>query len=699
MSSPLHGQSESSASQGTPIYVPATDDSWEDDDDMDFEDDDGTEYATGDEIYFAGSDDIEETEFYDADEGLGPVMIDFETTDDDNEGRETTAGAESTSNENEEESSQAETARPQPARQTIALTQQQILQLLGNAGLRGLFANVVGQQRGGLVADDDDDYEDDSYLGWHAMGRRARRPKREGSGYPKVPSEAGKKLMESGTFGTTERLRGTYGRKRKLAYRNMMRELGVGGYGAQKSANKLISQTMIPSTQADSIINYNHRCYSGQFSDDGNFFFSCAQDFKVRMYDTSNPYRWKYYKTAHYYGGQWTITDATLSPDNRFLAYSSIRSAVCLSPTDPDNTMDPTILDFADMGQATSRRTGRGWGHFGIWSLRYSGDGREIVAGTSDSSVYVYDIETRQSILRIHGHRDDVNAVCYGDKTSPHILYSGSDDTTLKVWDRRSMGDGREAGAFVGHTEGITYIDSKGDGRYVLSNAKDQTMKLWDLRMMMSTERFDKIDPEEHTTGFDYRFAPYDEEEYEAHPHDCSLVTFRGHKVLKTLIRCHFSPPGSTDGRYVYSGSHDGSVYIWNMDATIAGKIDVLEATRNSRPERDERYVDRWEHGGGRSQWSTIVRDASWHPNAPVLAATSWNGWDHGLGTCTVHTWNDGNDSDEGEPKMGARLNPQLEQDSRYYEGTTAATGRTTSTRRTRFMTRAQMARNDEEEE
>ncbi|KAG9951891.1 WD40 repeat-like protein, partial [Aureobasidium melanogenum] len=677
MSSPPHGQSESS--QGTPIYVPTTDDSWEDDDDMDFEDDDGTEYATGDEIYFAGSDDIEETEFYDADEGLGPVMIDFETTDDDDEGRETTAGAESTANENEEEPSQAETARPQ--RQTIALTQQQILQLLGNAGLRGLFANVVGQQRGGLVADDDDDYEDDSYLGWHAMGRRARRPKREGSGYPKVPSEAGKKLMESGTFGTTERLRGTYGRKRKLAYRNMMRELGVGGYGAQRSANKLISQTMIPSTQADSIINYNHRCYSGQFSDDGNFFFSCAQDFKVRMYDTSNPYRWKYYKTAHYYGGQWTITDATLSPDNRFLAYSSIRSAVCLSPTDPDNTMDPTILDFADMGQATSRRTGRGWGHFGIWSLRYSGDGREIVAGTSDSSV------------------DDVNAVCYGDKTSPHILYSGSDDTTLKVWDRRSMGDGREAGAFVGHTEGITYIDSKGDGRYVLSNAKDQTMKLWDLRMMMSTERFDKIDPEEHTTGFDYRFAPYDEEEYEAHPHDCSLVTFRGHKVLKTLIRCHFSPPGSTDGRYVYSGSHDGSVYIWNMDATIAGKIDVLEATRNSRPERDERYVDRWEHGGGRSQWSTIVRDASWHPNAPVLAATSWNGWDHGLGTCTVHTWNDGNDSDEGEPKMGARLNPQLEQDSRYYEGTTASTGRTTSSRRTRFMTRAQMARNEEEEE
>lgn len=232
----------------------------------------------------------------------------------------------------------------------------------------------------------------------------------------------------------------------------------------------------------------------------------------------------------------------------------------------------------------------------------------------------MYDIEAQKSTLRINGHKGDVNAVCYGDKSSPHILYSGSDDTTIKVWDRRSMGDDREAGALVGHTEGLTYIDSKGDGRYVLSNAKDQTMKLWDLRKMMTTERFDTIRIEDYTTGFDYRFSPYDEDEYEPHPHDCSVVTFRGHKVLKTLIRCHFSPPGSSDGRYVYSGSYDGSVYVWNLDGTLAKKIDVLAATKNSRPVEDERYVDRWEISSRSTQWQTIVRDASWHPNAPVLA-------------------------------------------------------------------------------
>lgn len=47
------------------------------------------------------------------------------------------------------------------------------------------------------------------------------------------------------------------------------------------------------------------------------------------------------------------------------------------------------------------------------------------------------------------------------------------------------MADGREVGVFTGHTEGLTYVDSKGDGRYVLSNAKDQTMKLWDIRLVI----------------------------------------------------------------------------------------------------------------------------------------------------------------------------------------------------------------------
>lgn len=104
------------------------------------------------------------------------------------------------------------------------------------------------------------------------------------------------------------------------------------------------------------------------------------------------------------------------------------------------------------------------------------------MAGTNDQNIYIYDIERGQTIVKLDGHRNDVNAVCFADASSPHIIFSGSDDATVKVWDRRSLAQKREAGVFTGHTEGVTYIDSKGDGRYVLSNGKDQCMKLWDMR-------------------------------------------------------------------------------------------------------------------------------------------------------------------------------------------------------------------------
>lgn len=106
--------------------------------------------------------------------------------------------------------------------------------------------------------------------------------------------------------------------------------------------------------------------------------------------------------------------------------------------------------------------------------------------------MFVYDLESQRTILRVDAHSDDVNAVAFADSSSSNLLLSGSDDSFIKVWDRRSLSGQRASGTLVGHTEGITFVQPKGDGRYCLSNGKDQATKLWDLRMMVSNEEFDK---------------------------------------------------------------------------------------------------------------------------------------------------------------------------------------------------------------
>lgn len=461
----------------------------------------------------------------------------------------------------------------------------------------------------------DDEGEDDDDNPWSSGRRRPREPL-DPNRFPKVPSEEGRKLMESGVFGAFDPREPD---TKRLARRILDRELGLGSRGSRNVAQNLMAQQMIPSTTPEMIIHYDDPVCCGQFSNDGNFFYSCVKDYRVRLYDTSSPYNWRHYKTVTYPFGQWTLTDAALSPDNKWLAFTSLQSSVCFAPTDPNDTGDPYSLELGSPSHQT------GWrfrGGFSIFSVRFSGDGRNLVAGTGAESIVVYDIERRQPVHHVRGHDDDVNAVCFADKMSPHILYSGSDDCTIKVWDTRSLGDGREAGAFVGHVEGITYIDSKGDGRYILSNGKDQSMKLWDLRMAMSATTYEETDASKPTRTrkytYDYRVGKYPERRWFQHPNDNSLVTFRGHHVQRTLIRCHFSPPGSTDSRYVYSGSYDGFVYVWNMDATLKAKIDVKSATENVRPGLNRRYrVHRYYDSDG--PWVTLVRDVGWHPNAPLL--------------------------------------------------------------------------------
>ena len=191
-----------------------------------------------------------------------------------------------------------------------------------------------------------------------------------------------------------------------------------------------------------------------------------------------------------------------------------------------------------------------------------------------------------------------MNTVCFADEAS-HLIYSGSDDTFCKVWDRRCLNSrGKPAGVLMGHLEGITFIDSRGDGRYFISNGKDQTIKLWDIRKMSSNVT---CNPGYRSYEWDYRWMDYPPQAKNLkHPCDQSVATYRGHSVLRTLIRCYFSPAFSTGQKYIYTGSHNACVYIYDL---VSG-AQVATLKHHKSP----------------------VRDCSWHPFQTTLVSSSWDG-------------------------------------------------------------------------
>lgn len=51
---------------------------------------------------------------------------------------------------------------------------------------------------------------------------------------------------------------------------------------------------------------------------------------------------------------------------------------------------------------------------FGIFSVKFSTDGRELVAGSSDDAIYVYDLEANKLSLRISAHEVVVRSIFNG---------------------------------------------------------------------------------------------------------------------------------------------------------------------------------------------------------------------------------------------------------------------------------------------
>ncbi|KAE8686135.1 LEC14B protein [Hibiscus syriacus] len=348
------------------------------------------------------------------------------------------------------------------------------------------------------------------------------------------------------------------------------------------------------------------RAYVSQFSADGSLFVAGFQGSNIRIYDADRG--WKVQKNIIAKSLRWTVTDTSLSPISA-ISRRETSTAYTELVTHVYTSMSP-IVHIVNVGSATTESHAnvteihegldfisddyRGYS-FGIFSVKFSNDGRELVAGSSDDSIYVYDLEANKLSLRIVAHTADVNTVTFADE-SGNLIYSGSDDNLCKVWDRRCfIAKDKPAGVLMGHLEGITFVDSRGDGRYFISNGKDQTIKLWDIRKMSSNT---SCNLEFRNHEWDYRWMDYPPHARDLkHPCDQSVATYKGHSVLRTLIRCYFSPHGTTVHLHRISRF---SVYIYDV---VTG-AQVAELKHHTSP----------------------VRDCSWHPSYPMLVSSSWDG-------------------------------------------------------------------------
>ncbi|KOS20011.1 Pre-mRNA-splicing factor cwf17 [Escovopsis weberi] len=210
-------------------------------------------------------------------------------------------------------------------------------------------------------------------------------------------------------------------------------------------------------------------------------------------------------------------------------------------------------------------------GHKGaVLDLQWSRDSEIVYSASADTHLASWDLTTGTRIRRYVGHEEIVNAMDIS-RRGEELLVSGSDDSTIGIWDPRtrnaadhietdfpvtavavsSAGNEIYAGgidndirvwdirkkavvySMLGHSDTITALRVSPDAQSLLSYSMDATARTWDVRPFAPTER--------HIRTFDGAAAG----------------------VEQNLMGASWDP----DGKKIAAASGDGTVVIWASDS------------------------------------------------------------------------------------------------------------------------------------
>lgn len=118
-----------------------------------------------------------------------------------------------------------------------------------------------------------------------------------------------------------------------------------------------------------------------------------------------------------------------------------------------------------------------------FYSLSYSPDGKILIGG-SDSSIFIWEVESESLVQEIRTYLNDDNSVAISPDGQTITTGSGFAGITLL-----SINTGETIQTLRGHRSGVISVDFSPDGQMVVSGAKDGTVRLWDLNTGLEKQR------------------------------------------------------------------------------------------------------------------------------------------------------------------------------------------------------------------
>ena len=223
-----------------------------------------------------------------------------------------------------------------------------------------------------------------------------------------------------------------------------------------------------------------------------------------------------------------------------------------------------------------------------IQGLAVSPDRRLLMALASDSTVVVWNLETRreQSRRSTGSGRFSFESPIAFSGDGHWLAMPGSEPAEVRLVDRTT---GAETGWFGSHERTLTTLAFSPDGKWLATAGFDSTVRVWGL----PEHRLQRTLKRHAESVFDLAFSP-DGRRLASASVDQRIVvwdtgTWSEHVVLTGHADEVWSVAFAPDSRTLVSGSKDGTVRIWNLELPA----DVLPAL----------LPDRWLSEAGAERW------------------------------------------------------------------------------------------------
>jgi len=261
------------------------------------------------------------------------------------------------------------------------------------------------------------------------------------------------------------------------------------------------------------------KIYACQWAPDSRHCISASQDGKLLLWNafTTNKLM------AIPLRSSWVMTTAW-SPSGKLVASGGLDN-LCTLHKLPDNVMkNPAgaVLEKPTVHGELSQHEGY------LSCARFVSDD-DMVTSSGDSTIILWDVETKQPKKIFNDHTGDVMSV----DVSPdkNMIVSGSCDSTVRAFDLRS---GQQVFKFEGHESDINYVKWFPDGQACASASDDSTLRLWDVRSFSQ------------------------------------LANYSNEKILCGITSCDFSK----SGKILFAGYDDYSCYAWDTcGGSLAGQL------------------------------------------------------------------------------------------------------------------------------